>query len=265
MYSVPIEFLRSPLSGSTLRLIDDSTLIDSDGIRFAKHPKFGFWNLIPKSRSPLYDEQQWETFQKLIENFLVSYNRHPEVNVSYAERDDALAFGEFCQYYGKVLDIGCGPHKLPSYIRFRRNSDANYFGVDVVEGEHPKELNFIQAMGEHLPFANDLFDVTISGTSLLHYVDVKAGIREALRVTKPDGYLCVWLGVKSKNAPKPTESPEWYKALQTPEGAENPFHYRRWTSEDFEGFFQAVGGKLVEKKTTPVDQWRENVFFRVKK
>lgn len=265
MYQVPIDMLRSPLCGSRLTQVDDSTLVDAEGVRFSKHEKHGFWNLIPRVRSPLYTEQEWNTFQKLIENFLISYHQHPEVNVSYAEREDAFAFGEFCRFNGKVLDIGCGPHKIPSYIKFRRNPDAEYYGIDIVEGEHPKELNFVQAMGEHLPFADDTFNVTISGTSLLHYVNVEAGIKEALRVTKPDGHLCIWLGVKSKDAPKPKESPEWYKALETPSGAENPFHYRRWTSEDFEAFFKSVGARLIEKQKIPVDTWRENVFFRLAK
>ena len=73
------------------------------------------------------------------------------------------------------------------------------------------------------------------------------------------------MGVKSKDAPKPKESPEWYSKLETPEGAENPFHYKRWTSEEFENIFKEVGAKLIEKEVHKIDEWRENVFFKLKK
>ena len=265
MYTIPVEFFQSPVSHKPLTLKSENTLVDEDGNEFKMNPEFGFWNFIPSQRSPIYNETQWNSFKQLIDNFVISYNKHPEVNVSYAERQDALDFGDFCKYYGNVLDIGCGPHKIPSYIKFRKNPDATYYGIDVLEGEHPKDLNFAQAMGEHLPFKDNTFDITISGTSLLHFVDIKQGILEGLRVVKPDGYFCIWLGVKSKDAPKPKESPEWYSKLETPEGAENPFHYKRWTSEEFENIFKEVGAKLIEKEVHKIDEWRENVFFKLKK
>ena len=264
MYDVPLKFFVSPLSKETLSSENEHSVIDRSGNRFEKNKEHGFWNFLP-NKSPIYNDEQWSAFQSLISNFVISYNKHPEVNVSYAIRPDALAFGKFCNFQGKVLDIGCGPHKIPSYIKYNRNEKAEYFGIDVLPGEHPKELNFVQAMGEHLPFTNDLFDVTVSGTSLLHYVDVKAGIAEALRVTKPDGYLCIWLGTKSKDAPKPTESPEWYKKLKTPEGAENPFHYKRYTENDFETIYKELKAAVIDKEILPADEWRNNVFYRIKK
>lgn len=264
MYNLPLNFFISPVTKQKLDADDEYTLSDKSGNRFKKNIKNGYWNFLPES-SPLYSKEQWNTFQSLISNFVISYEKHPEVNVSYAIRNDALAFGEFCGYNGKVLDIGCGPHKIPSYIKYKRNEQAEYFGIDVLPGEHPKELNFVQAMGEHLPFRDSLFDVTVSGTSLLHYVDVKAGIKEALRVTKPEGYLCIWLGTKSKDAPKPKESPDWYKKLEVPEGAENPFHFKRWTEEDFEKIYAELSATIIKKEVLPADEWRNNVFYRIKK
>lgn len=264
MNNIPLDFFVSPVTKQKLTLKDEKTLTDKSGNSFSKNKKIDFWNFIPES-SPIYNKEQWTTFQNLIANFVISYKKHPEVNVSYDVRDDALAFGKFCRFKGKVLDIGCGPHKIPSYIKFNRNEQAEYFGIDILAGEHPKELKFVQAMGEHLPFKDDLFDVTISGTSLLHYVDVKAGVAEALRVTKPDGHLCIWLGTKSSNAPKPKESPEWYKKLKTPKGAENPFHYKRHSEEDFENIFIELKAKVVDKEILPADEWRKNIFYRLKK
>lgn len=264
MYKIPLEYFVSPVTKQPLSLVDATTLIDKDGNAFHKSIEHGFWNFIPR-RSPIYSDEQWETFNQLISNFMVSYSNHPEVNVSYEVRPDALAFGDFCAFKGKVLDIGCGPHKVPSYIKYKRNPDAEYFGLDVVGGEHPREYEFVQGMGEHLPFHDDLFDITVSGTSILHYVNIQAGIVEALRVTHPRGYLCVWLGIKSKDAPTPKQSPDWYKKLEVPKGAENPFHYRRYSESDIEAVFKQIGARLIDKAVHPADEWRKNVFYRLKK
>jgi len=264
MYTIPIDFFISPITKKKLTIKDEFTLTDEKGNIFYKNKEFGFWNFLP-GRSPLYNDEQWNAFKKLIENFVVSYNQHPEANVSYDVRQDAFDFGDFCKYHGKVLDIGSGPHKVPSYIKYKRNPEAEYFGLDILEGEHPREYNFVQGMGEHLPFKDNLFDITISGTSLLHYVDIKAGIAEALRVTKSDGYLCIWLGTKSKDAPKPKESPEWYKKLEVPTGAENPFHYKRYVENDFESIFTELNAKVIDKEIHRADEWRNNIFYRLGK
>ena len=154
---------------------------------------------------------------------------------------------------------------MKRYIRFKKNEDANYYGVDILEGEQPKDLHFVRAMGEHLPFKDGLFDITISGTSILHYVNPTEGIREALRVTKPEGKMCIWLGVKSPETPQPKGSPEWYQELEVPEGAENPFHYKRYAEEEFEEMINNAGGRVAKKEIHPVDEWRKNIFYEVKK
>ena len=264
MNEIPVEFLRSPLSKEELSAEDESTLVDAAGNKFTKDEQYGFWNFLPE-RSPLYSDQEWSSFQQLIDNFVISYNQNPTQNVSYDDRPEVLKFGEFCKFYGDVLDIGCGPHPIPAYIKFRKNEDAVYYGIDVLVGEQPKDMHFIQAMGEHLPLADESFDVSISGTSILHYINPQAGIEEALRVTKSSGYLCIWLGVKSEDAPVPAESPEWYKNLDTPDGAENPFHYKRYSTEVFEAFISGANGVIDEKEVHEYDEWRQNVFYRIKK
>ena len=264
MYDIPLDFHVSPLTKEQLTKIDDSTLRDESGNEFKLNAEHGFWEFLP-DRSPIYSDEEWKSFQTLIDNFVISYDRNPRVNVSYDERPDALQFGEFCNYHGHVLDIGCGPHKVPSYIKFKRNEEAKYYGIDILVGEQPKEHNFVQAMGEHLPYRNDLFDITISGTSILHYISPTTGIQEALRVTKPEGYLCIWLGVKSNDAPAPKESPEWYKNLDIPDGAENPFHYKRYSIEVFDKVIADAGGEIFEREEHQVDEWRTNVFYKVRK
>src|SRR6185503_5389928 len=57
-------------------------------------------------------------------------------------------------------------------------------------------IQFHQCPAEHLPFAEDSFDVVISRLSSMFFVDVLAGLREILRVVKPNGHVSflVWAG-----------------------------------------------------------------------
>jgi ubiquinone/menaquinone biosynthesis C-methylase UbiE len=55
-------------------------------------------------------------------------------------------------------------------------------------------VRFQQSVAESLPFADDSFDATVSRLGVMLFSDPAAGLREMLRVTKPQGALCfvVW-------------------------------------------------------------------------
>jgi ubiquinone/menaquinone biosynthesis C-methylase UbiE/uncharacterized protein YbaR (Trm112 family) len=48
----------------------------------------------------------------------------------------------------------------------------------------------VQADGEHLPFADGIFDVTFCVAALHHALDMGAMVREMSRVTRPGGWVC---------------------------------------------------------------------------
>lgn len=265
MSEIPLEWYISPISKKPLILKDSNTLMDEDGNEFTKNVESGYWDFMVES-SPHYTPKEWLAWEKLIENFIVSFENDPEHNVSYVERDDALYFGEFINYHGRVIDLGCGPHACPSYIKYRRNDEATYYGLDPLHGVQPKEYNFVKGMGEHLPFKDDLFDISIYATSLLHFVDPKAGIREALRITKPDGYFAAWVGEKSRSKHSTAAvKHDWYEDLQTPEGADNPFHYSRFGVDDFEKFVEDCQGKIIAREVKEVPNWGYNVYYKIQK
>jgi ubiquinone/menaquinone biosynthesis C-methylase UbiE len=60
-------------------------------------------------------------------------------------------------------------------------------------------IQFHQCPAEQLPFANDSFDVAVSRLSAMFFRDASAGLREMLRVVKPDGGISflVWAGKDS--------------------------------------------------------------------
>jgi ubiquinone/menaquinone biosynthesis C-methylase UbiE len=77
--------------------------------------------------------------------------------------------------------------------------------VEVAEGEAVsrglKNVQFRQCTGDSLPFADDSFDVVVSRLGVMFFPDPLAGLREMLRVTKPEGRLGLAVWAKSELNP----------------------------------------------------------------
>jgi len=99
----------------------------------------------------------------------------------------------------KVLDIGCG--KGTSAVYLAKQFHCQITGIDVDERliDQAKklaqkegvfrEVKFLRGDALRLPFSNDEFDVTLSQALLVLVSDKKQVIREAIRVTKPGGFI----------------------------------------------------------------------------
>jgi len=97
---------------------------------------------------------------------------------------------------GKGLDVGCGTGRLLEALR----PYGRVMGVDPSEGmlrvlrEH-RRGEAVRGSAEHLPFADDSFDVVFSVATLHHLVEpgrVEAALREMVRVARPGGRIVVW-------------------------------------------------------------------------
>jgi SAM-dependent methyltransferase len=89
-----------------------------------------------------------------------------------------------------ILDIGCG---LGMYTQAFRRYSPHVYGVEV---EHDRAVQALdraagvaQAVGEHLPFPGDAFDVVFNHEVLEHVADDQQVVREMVRVTRPGGYV----------------------------------------------------------------------------
>ena len=114
---------------------------------------------------------------------------------------DQLLKGRFDNCH-KVIDIGCGGGRNLHY--FLQNGYEVYgIDPDARAVEHVKQLsaklapnnpesNFIVATAEHLPYADDFFDLAIC-SAILHFArsheHFDAMLRSVWRVLKPGGYL----------------------------------------------------------------------------
>jgi SAM-dependent methyltransferase len=134
-------------------------------------------------------QAKWGLWEELQANGEHSYNADPDANLSVGDRDDAALFAEFCGLRGVVLDFGCGPQARPSYAGAER-----FVGIDPLRGERVREFDFVQGIGEYLPFRDGAFDQVLFATSLDHLLDPVRALREAARVLAPGGTIEIWSG-----------------------------------------------------------------------
>ncbi|CAA9555973.1 MAG: hypothetical protein AVDCRST_MAG43-1473 [uncultured Thermomicrobiales bacterium] len=99
---------------------------------------------------------------------------------------------------GRTVDVGCGTGVLAA-----RLSDDGYdvTGVDPFRGmlkylkQRRPGIDAVHAFGQHLPFADDTFDLSYC-VAVMHHVADPAAVRETVlemtRVTKPGGHILIW-------------------------------------------------------------------------
>jgi ubiquinone/menaquinone biosynthesis C-methylase UbiE len=93
----------------------------------------------------------------------------------------------------RVLDYGCG-HGMAAVVLARAGASVTAFDLSggyVVEAQARATANgvgiaFVQASGEHLPFADASFD-RIWGSAILHHLDLTRAGNELHRVLRPGG------------------------------------------------------------------------------
>ncbi len=203
-----------------------------------------------------------EVWGQLQDNGLVSYTQDPDHNLGVGDRPDYLAFSRFCRFDGLVLDIGCGPQPWPTHFKLHAPG-TRFVGVDPLVPDAPASFVRVRGLGEFLPFQDEVFDQVVFATSLDHFLDTRAALREARRVCKPEGYILVFSGEKKPGAPRPAHSPQWYRNLVVPPGAEDPFHFKRFSEAELEQMMQAEGLVVQDHEAHPIDAWRTNHYYRI--
>jgi SAM-dependent methyltransferase len=168
------------------------------------------------ARRPLWEEVE--------RNGLVGYEADPEHNLSVTDREVTRAFGHFARLEGLVLDVGCGPQPQPSYAR---DFEGTLVGIDPLRGANRREFEFVQGLGEYLPFRAGVFDRVLFATTLDHMLLPQRALREAARVTASGGEIAVWCGDESTKPAFTGTSAGWYQSLRVPQGAEDRFHVAR--------------------------------------
>jgi SAM-dependent methyltransferase len=99
----------------------------------------------------------------------------------------------------RALDVGCGPGALTALLADRLGAhrvNAVDPSVPFVEACRRRRsgVEVSVATAEHLPFADDMFDIALSQLVVNFMDDAPAGAREMTRVTRTGGTVaaCVW-------------------------------------------------------------------------
>ena len=91
---------------------------------------------------------------------------------------------------GPVLDIGCGPQSIPSYLcDYPCESIA---GIDPLSSPEQHSFVFVKGMAEFLPWTDKTFSVVVAATSLDHVLLLDQVLKEIHRVLREDGHFIVW-------------------------------------------------------------------------
>jgi 2-polyprenyl-3-methyl-5-hydroxy-6-metoxy-1,4-benzoquinol methylase len=98
-----------------------------------------------------------------------------------------------------LLDAGCGDGRFLAAIARSVNAPARLVGSDISERiletaaetvrREGVEPELVRANLEHLPFDDASFDRVLSFQVIEHLLDPAAGVRELVRVLKPNGWL----------------------------------------------------------------------------
>ncbi len=99
---------------------------------------------------------------------------------------------------GRVLDVACGTGKQAMRIAsrgcFSVGAEASMEMIGIGRWIQPESrARVVRSIAESLPFADATFDRVICQGSLDHFADPHAFMREAARVTKPDGRVVIAL------------------------------------------------------------------------
>jgi len=111
----------------------------------------------------------------------------------------AQAYPRFLDLLGtrpnaSLLDVSCGAGSLLAAAGERHldavGIDLSHEAVRLARSVAPDALIAV-ASGESLPFHSSTFDYVTCLGSLEHFLDMKRGLREMIRVAKPTATLCV--------------------------------------------------------------------------
>jgi SAM-dependent methyltransferase len=100
---------------------------------------------------------------------------------------------EWSDLHGRILDNGCG---LGTYLKAFAPYSQQRFGLEIELDRAISALKssegVIQGVGEHIPFADDTFDLVFSNEVIEHVQNDAHYAAEMARVTRPGGRIVLF-------------------------------------------------------------------------
>jgi SAM-dependent methyltransferase len=209
----PLDLLACPVCRSAVaeRAPDAPLVCTGCGARYGRTP------VGVDLRPSLPEDDRWREWDEKQKAGVVEY-ASPDSATKAVFDHVAEEFGRYCDFSGKVLDLGCGVERAPAY-HAALGERAHVIGVDPLPGPDARAFEFVVGLGEWLPFRDGAFDAVLLATTLDHFVDPEPVLAEAARVLAPTGRIALWVGVLNLEYLRPQPTLRLFaRRFATPEG-----------------------------------------------
>ena len=145
--------------------------------------------IVTNERWKLAQEHEKMLWNSITKEYLIEHSRH------YSKKADIISTEAKENLKNlknlKVLQLGCGPMDVINHVKFGEKHSidplANFyrekFNFDY------NETNFVEGIGEKLPYKNNFFDIIIFANVLDHTNNPREVLSELKRVLKPNGFV----------------------------------------------------------------------------
>jgi SAM-dependent methyltransferase len=138
----------------------------------------------------------------------------------------------------QALDVATGGQHV---ARRLREAGARVVTVDPAPGMEPDVIS----RAEEIPFADGSFDAVACRIAAHHFEDVTSAVREMARVSRDRVIL--------------QDNLFQGEAMEEAEKLRDPTHVRRYSEDEWRGFFEAAGLEVdrleIMSRRMPVDPW----------
>ena len=105
-----------------------------------------------------------------------------------------LAFYTNIDENSSILDVGCGPDAMVSYvIKGERVGLDPLMDAFLRKFKLPKDVHWIKGMGEHMPLKTGYFDVVLCMNVLDHMLDPSKALNEISKILKNEGIFLLYV------------------------------------------------------------------------
>jgi SAM-dependent methyltransferase len=149
---------------------------------------------------------------------------------------------------GVALDVGSGPGNVTAALARAAGLDGVALGVDIsepmlaraVQAEAGRQVGFLRADAQKLPFRDDVFDAVTSIAVVQLIPDAEAALAEMVRVLRPGGRMAIMVPMVTRRGPE---------RLLVKGGA------RFFAEDELADRFEELGLQLVRSKSVATMQW----------
>lgn len=148
-----------------------------------------------------------------------------------------------------LLEIACGTGWALRYVASLAGGCGEFYGVDLAskmieqaekKSAAYKNIHFVRANAEELPFHDDFFELVICTNAFHHFSKPGRVIKESSRVLKPRGRIYIV---------DATSDSFIMRVLDRLQRKLDPGHVKTYSTSEYQAFFQGAGLVYVARKT----------------